>query len=125
MATAQITYARSLTPGHDRRPIRECDRCASEIVWVKSQRTGKFYPANVTTWGVHDARRYGPFDVHTREDCEARQAAGAEFRAQVIAEEAERAVAPLIDAVLEAEDAGAIDRAERDLHLDAIRNRNN
>jgi len=44
-------------------PIRLCKFCGTQIVWCKSQRTGKNYPVNVTR-GYLDQRFYMGHNFH-------------------------------------------------------------
>src|SRR4051794_6570973 len=69
-------------------PVRECKYCGADIAWIKSKRTGKHYPANVyrlpseSAYRSHNVR-VAPWDVHTREKCEANKAAKAEAMAEM------------------------------------------
>lgn len=56
--------------------IMECNDCHHEVVWVKSQKTGRFYLVNVRH-GHTGARYYAGHDVH---DCQKEQAYNAKVR---------------------------------------------
>lgn len=45
-------------------PMRECNRCGEEIVWIKSDKTGRYFPAQVIRTGDHQARKYVPWQPH-------------------------------------------------------------
>ena len=90
-------YAPSLTPGHEALPIRDCKFCGGEIVWCKSKRTGKHYPVSVTHHGKHDARKYGPWNVHKCREDRARRETEAAKTAEV------DALVAKLDQALEAE----------------------
>lgn len=57
--------------------LYRCTGCGDEVVWAKSNRTGRHYLVNVTR-GYHDQRFYSKRNAH---DCGARLAAHAEYAA--------------------------------------------
>jgi ssDNA-binding Zn-finger/Zn-ribbon topoisomerase 1 len=58
--------------------IHICDRCHSEVVWVKSEKTGKSYLCLVSK-GYHDQRFYVGRNFHNCDEIVARQEAETAF----------------------------------------------
>jgi hypothetical protein len=70
-------------------PIRECNRCHSDIVWATSRSTGKHYPVDVFT-GQSSGAFYIKKAFHSK-TCAERTANFEAYRAQLIADEARNA----------------------------------